>query len=115
MLRKRNRLSSFEGLLNLNLFPELGRDCGGLFSNFNLKRGFDEKEYIDNFNCTFKSNTNNDFEIDKELEEMIMLSQSEELNDYHHQKQKRRNSKAKEEDFFEDIMLDFYIETGSKI
>ena len=59
MLKKRNRFSSYEG--------EYG------FCNF---KKFDEKEYIDNFNCTFK-NIKNDFEIEKELEEFIMVTHSE--------------------------------------
>jgi len=109
LLRKRNRLNSFEGFFNL--FPDLNKDCTSLFNNFNnLKKGFDEKEYVDNFNCTFKDCvTHTDFDMEKELEEMIMLSHSEEVNH-----SMSEGNKDKNENIFGDIMLDFYIETEKK-
>ena len=77
--KKRNRMNSFEGLFNL--FPELTRECGinSAFYNQNRKKVFDESEYIDNFNCTFKT-VKNDFDVEKELEDLIMLSHSEEIS-----------------------------------
>lgn len=78
MLRKRNRMNSFEGLLNL--FPELSRECGfnTSINHHNLKKAFDESEYVDNFNFTFK-NSKTDFEVGKDLEDLMMLPYSENL------------------------------------
>ncbi len=71
MLRKRNRLSSCDGIFNF----DIGRDWVNINPNpTHPVKKFDEKEYteyIDNFNCTFK-NIKNDFEIEKELEDMML-------------------------------------------
>lgn len=69
---KRNRMNSCEGLVSL--FPDLGKDCT---INFNTRKIFDENEYANNFNVTFKS-VKNDFEEEPEeniIEEIYFLSE----------------------------------------
>jgi len=77
-LRKRHRLNSFEGLFSL--FPNLEKDLGNL-NQQNFRKNFDDVEYINNFNCTFKddvfNNIKNDFNDEKEIEDMIMISNSQ--------------------------------------
>ncbi len=120
MLRKRNRMNSFEGLLNL--FPELSRECGfnTSINQHNLKKGFDESEYVDNFNFTFK-NSKTDFEVGKDLEDLMMLPYSEDLTNSLNQlnnAEKQLFSSNFKESFqnnehnfvFEDLMMDLKLD-----
>lgn len=60
--RKRHRFNSVEGMF----YAEVGRD---------------EKEYIENFNCTFR-NLDNDYEIDKELKDWFKVEDDLLVEDY---------------------------------
>ncbi len=73
--RKRNRVNSFEGLLNL--FPDLGKECAG--SCFYPKKSCDETDYMDYFNCTFK-NSKNDFDEERE-KDLLFFSQTQDIAD----------------------------------
>ncbi len=69
---KRNRMNSCEGFVSL--FPDLGKDC---IINCNTRKYFDENEYANNFNVTFKT-VKNDFEEEPEeniIEEIYFLSE----------------------------------------
>jgi hypothetical protein len=115
LLRKRNRMNSFEGLLNL--FPGLTQECGfnSAFYQQNLKKVFDETECINDFNCTFK-NFKTDFEVEKDMEDIMMLTYSDKispsLNQFNNADILLFGSSSKdslkcEQDFvFEDLMMD---------
>jgi hypothetical protein len=86
--KKRNRLNSFEGLFNL--FPDLAKD--NFSNNLNFRKAFDEKDYVDNFECAFKE-TKKDFDCEKDiLEEIVMLSNSEDSNNSFNRRKPEKNS-----------------------
>lgn len=81
LIKKRNRINSFEGVLKL--FPNLEKDLKitmNPMSSFRRKT-FDENDYINNFNCTFKESRNSlIYENEQELENMKMVSQSDDFS-----------------------------------
>ena len=100
----------------MNLFPDLATEFR-VNNQFEIKKGFDEREYADNFNCTFKP-AKNDFGMEKDLdlENIIMLSQSDDSSSQsliHFQDEDilfADNKVKKENDFvINDFMLDFDI------
>jgi hypothetical protein len=113
-LKKRHRFNSFEGIFNM--YPELKE----YNTTSHFKKGIDEIEYANNFNCTFK-NVKNDFDVDN-IEEMIMLSQSEcsNMNQFVNNdlvnsamsfmKETETLNNKEHEFIFGDLMLDFDIE-----
>ena len=100
--KKRNRWNSFEGLFNL--FPDLGKD--GFNNNLNFRKAFDEKDYIDNFEFAFKE-TKNDFDCEKDiLQEIVMLSNSDDSFN----KNKRKSDKNNFDlavPYFEEIKMNY--------
>lgn len=102
--KKRNRWNSFEGLFNL--FPDLAKD--NLFSNLNFRKAFDEKDYINNFECAFKE-TKKDFDCEKDiLDEIVMLSNSEESNNSFNRRKLEKNSFDFDiRPFYEDVKINF--------
>ena len=102
--KKRNRWNSFEGLFNL--FPDLAKD--NLFTNLNLRKAFDEKDYINNFECAFKE-TKKDFDCEKDiLDEIVMLSNSEESNNSFNRRKSEKNSFDIDiRPFYEEAKLNF--------